>query len=256
VSINIFDDNTNRSLITYINRSYSNMCSSLEKLSSGLKINRASDGPAQLVISEQLRSQIASLNQQIENTSCLVHKYETASANLTGYRNQLTELRALAVGAANEGFNSEEAQQAYANAAESMVEYYNGAVATASYNGAALFDGGEGSVGELSALSGIDLSSPEAAQASIEAIDAAAAELDALQVDVGSTQRYELESELASLRVTSQNLQAAESSIRDTDYVTEFTNFLVEQMKFNAGLALLSYTTLSSTSVLNLLKSD
>ena len=256
MAINIFDDYANQSIITYINQSYSNMCLSLEKLSSGLRINSAADGPAQLVISEQLRSQIASLNQQIENTSSLVYKYQTASANLGGFRSQLTELRTLAVGAANGGFNSEEAQQAYAMAAESMVTYYNETVATASYNGATLFDGGEGSVGELAALSGIDLSSPEAAQASIEAIDAAAAEVDALQVDVGSTQRYELETELASLRVTSQNLQAAESSIRDTDYVTEFTNFLAQQIKFNAGLALLSYSMLSSDSVLNLLKSD
>jgi flagellin len=255
MSLSIFDDHASRSLSFYINLSYSNMISSLEKLSSGYRINRASDGPAELTISEQLRAQIASLNQEIENTSNLVYKYETGSAYLAGFRNQLTELRSLAVGAANEGFNSEDAQEAYAFAAQSMVEYYNGAVASAEYNGAAMFDGGAGSLGELSVLAGIDLSSAEAAEASMGIIDEAMREVDALQVELGSTQKHGLESSLASLRITSQNLQAAESSIRDTDFVMEFSNFLAEQIKFNAGMALMSYANLSSSTVLGLINS-
>ncbi|UCD64697.1 MAG: hypothetical protein JSW34_04470 [Candidatus Zixiibacteriota bacterium] len=256
MTLSLSNDWASSVLANNISLSFLNMCSSLEKLSSGYRINSAADGPADLVISEQLRTQIASLNQEIENTSALIYKYETASSNLMDLRSQLTELRTLAIGAANEGFNNEEAQEAYQTAADAIVERYNDVIAESEYNGAVLFDGGEGSLGTLAALEGIDLSSAEAAEASIATIDEAIAEVDALQVDIGSTQRYELESELASLRITSQNLVAAESSLRDTDFVTEFTNFLVEQIKFKAGLALFSHFGLTSSSVLGLFSSS
>ena len=254
--LSIFSDYQSSRLVHHINTSWANMYSSLEKLSSGLRINSAADGPAELVISEQLRSQIASLNQEIENTNNLIYKYETASGSLSQFRNQLTELRALAVGAANEGFNSDDAQQAYAFAAESMVGFYNDTVANAQFNGMALFDGGEGSLGELSRLSGIDFSSAESAEASIEIMDEAMREVDALQVQVGSTQKNELEAHVRTLSVTSQNLQAAESSLRDTDYGMEFSRLMAEQIKFQAGLALLSYSNLGASSVLSLLRSN
>ena len=63
------------SLISFnLSSNYLSLMSPLEKLASGLSINRASDGPAALVISEQLRTQIASLNQEIENTSAMIGK--------------------------------------------------------------------------------------------------------------------------------------------------------------------------------------
>lgn len=254
--LSIFNDYQSSRLVCNINKSWASMYSSMAKLSSGLRINSAADGPAELVISEQLRSQIASLNQEIENTNNLIYKYETASGSLSGFRNQLTELRALAVGAANEGFNSDDAQQAYAFAADSMVNYYNSAVDSAQFNGMALFDGGAGSLGELSNLSGIDFSSAESAEASIDIIDEAIAEVDALQVQVGSTQKNELEAHVRSLSVTSQNLQAAESTLRDTDYGLEFSKMMAEQIKFQAGLALLSYSNMGASSVLSLLRTN
>ncbi|MEW6412539.1 MAG: flagellin [Candidatus Zixiibacteriota bacterium] len=255
MTLNLFDDANASNLVNYIRLSSSNMYKSLEKLSSGFKINSASDGPAMLIISERLRSQIASLNQEIENRVAQVHKYDTASSHLMTYRHQLTELRTLAIGAANEGVNSEAAQEAYALEAQNMVTYYNEAVGSAEYNGAMLFDGSAGSLGDLAALEGIDLSSAETAEASIAVIDEAIAEVDSLQVEIGSTQRYEFQSQIASMRVTSQNLQAAESSIRDTDYAMEFSNFLAQQIKYEAGLAILSHWAMSSNSVLQLLGS-
>jgi len=256
MALNIFADQVGSMLALHINSSFAKMYKSMEKLSSGYKINSAADGPAQLVISEQLRAQIASLNQEIENTNSLIYKYQTGSSSLMGLRSQLTELRTLAVGAANEGLNNEEAQEAYQAAADCIVNCYNDTIANAEYNGAAMFDGSEGSLGELANLDGIDLSSAEAAAASIDRIDEAITEVDGLQTQLGSTQRYQLESHLASLRVTSQNLQAAESSIRDTDYGMEFSRFVAEQIKFNVGLALLSHHSMTSGSVLGLIKSS
>jgi len=81
------------------------MGKSLEKLSSGMKINRAADGPAQLMISEQLRSQMSGLNQAVDNSETAISMIQTAEASLTEVNNLLTSMRALAIHAANEGAN-------------------------------------------------------------------------------------------------------------------------------------------------------
>ena len=77
----------------------------LEHLSSGYKINRASDGPATLVISEQLRSQIAGLKQAVMNSEAGVALVQTAEASLSETNQLLVSMRQLAIHAANEGVN-------------------------------------------------------------------------------------------------------------------------------------------------------
>ena len=99
-----------------LNRSYQMLMAAMEKLSSGLRINRASDDPAGLVISEQMRSQIASLNQEIENTSLTIRKYNTADATVSQMRSVLQGVRSMAVGAANGGINDQAAYDAYQSA--------------------------------------------------------------------------------------------------------------------------------------------
>jgi flagellin len=84
-----------------------NMSKTLEKLSSGMKINRAADGPATLVISEQMRAQIAGLTQAIENSETAVSMIQTTEANLAEVNSLLTNIRQLAIHAANEGVNDE-----------------------------------------------------------------------------------------------------------------------------------------------------
>ncbi len=236
-----------------LNDSYGKLYRSMERLASGQRINRASDDPAGLVISEQFRAQIASLNQEIDNTTHLINKYETASSTVMEMRDQLTELRSLAVSAANEGFNDETAQAALDQAAGYIVATYNRTADTAVYNGAKLFDGSEGSLAEVSELIGVDLSTPEAAAASVEVIDEAIAEIDAVQIDLGATQKNELESRRSSLEVTAQNLQAAESVHRDVDYAYEVANMVGEMIKVQASLALMSHTNIQGNSVLSLL---
>ena len=238
-----------------LSSNYLSLMNPLEKLASGLSINRASDGPAALVISEQLRSQIGSLNQEIENTSAMIGKYETASSFVSEIRSKLTELRTLAIGAANEGGNSESAQAAYATTADYIVSSYNHIVETAEYNGMNLLDGSEGSLAEVSELEGVDLSSAESAEESITVIDAAINELDAAQADLGATQKNELEAHRATLEVTVQNLQAAESVLRDTDYAQVYSTFIGEMIKFQASAALFAHSHMSANTVLSLLGS-
>jgi len=242
---------TGMSLIS-VNTSLSSMLRSMEKLSSGLKINRASDDPAGLVISEQLRSQIAGLNQEIENLSASINKYETATSTVSSLRSSLTEMRTLAVAASNEGFLSDNAQAAYAASAETLQASFNQTVQNAEYNGAKLVDGSGGALAEVAELSGIDLSTAEAAAQSIEVIDQAVRDLDGVQVDLAATQKNDLESRRATLEITRENLTAAESQVRDTDYALEVSNFIGSMIRTQASLAMLSYSAISGASILKL----
>lgn len=85
---------------------------SLERLSSGLRINSASDDPAGLSISEKLRAQVASLNKAVSNSEQAITMINTAEAAMNEIHNLLTTMRELAIHAANEGVNDNEALNA------------------------------------------------------------------------------------------------------------------------------------------------
>lgn len=251
-----FSINTNLAALGIANStrdSYAALYKSMERLTSGLKINRASDNPAGLIISEQFRSRIASLNQEVENTTQLIKKYDTASSTVMEMRSQLTELRTLAVGAANEGFNDPASQAAYVQAAGYIVAGYNDTGETAVYNGNKLLDGSEGSLANVSKLENISLSSAENAEAAIVMIDEAIAKLDSVQVELGATQKNDLESRRSTLEITAQNLQAADSLLRDADYALEVATMVGEMIKVQASLAMMSHTKIQANSVLKML---
>ncbi len=234
---------------------YADLYSSMERLSSGRKINHASDDPAGLVISEQLQSQIASLNQEIENIGAVIDKYQTASSSVGELRGSLTELRSLAVAAANSAGNSAEAQEAYDTAATALTNSYNRTIANAHYNGAAILDGSEGSLAEVAQLEEIDLSSPEAAVATMEKIDDAASQLDDVTSTLGATQKFDLETQKQTLEVTRQNLEAAESTLADTDYAVEMSQFTSALIRSQVTMALLGHSFMSNRNVLSLFSS-
>jgi len=235
------------------NRNLASLYKSLEKLSSGRRINSAADDPAGLVITEQLQSQIAGLSQEIENVNANIYKYQSVSGTVMQMREQLTEMRSLALGAANAAFNDESAQRAYDNAAQSLASTYNLTAASAEYNGAKMLDGSEGSLASVTELSSIDLSTPEAAVGSLEEIDRAIAELDEITIDLGSTQKYDLEGRLSSLEIRRQNLTAAESSIGDTDYASEISNMIRSLIGTKASMAVLSHSFLTAQTVIGLM---
>jgi flagellin len=93
-------------------RTSSALSKSLERLSSGLKINRGADGPAALVISEQQRAQIAGLQTAIDNTSKAVSMVQTAEGALNEVNSLLIKIRSLALDSANSGVNDANAQAA------------------------------------------------------------------------------------------------------------------------------------------------
>ena len=95
-----------------LKRSSSMMSSSLEKLSTGFKVNRGADGPAALVISEKQRAQIAGLEQAIENTDKAVSVVQTAEGALNEVNSLLVKVRSLALDSANSGVNDADAMAA------------------------------------------------------------------------------------------------------------------------------------------------
>jgi len=91
---------------------HASLAKNLEKLSSGVKINRASEGPAAFMISEHMRSQIVGLNQAIDNSETAVSMIQTTDANMSEVGSLLNRMRQLAIHAANEGVNDSAALQA------------------------------------------------------------------------------------------------------------------------------------------------
>ena len=103
VNTNVAATNSHRNLILNNNE----QTKSMERLSSGLKINQGADGPASLVISERLRSQTAGLKQAIDNSEAGISLVQTAEAALNEVSSALITARQLAVHAANEAVNDD-----------------------------------------------------------------------------------------------------------------------------------------------------
>ncbi len=235
----------------------SNVLSKLmNKLSSGLAINSAADDPAGLVISEQMKSRIASLNVEIENITTTINKYETASSSAMQLRGILTEARSLAVAAANGAVNDPAITEAYQAEADRLVDTYNRIVETSSFGNQKLFDGSEGSITTVAELASLDLSSLTTAEEEIAYIDEEIARLDSEIVNIGATQKNDLESRRRNLEIEAQNLQAAQSQIADTDYASTYANFVKNSILLESSMALMSHAFIAPKTTLSLLMSE
>jgi flagellin len=234
---------------------YARMFAAMQKLASGFAINSAADDPAGLVISEQLRSRIGSLNAEIDALSANINRYETASSTISEMQDQLIELRTLAVAAVNEGGNSEEAQQACATAANDLTKRYNDLISSADYGSQKLFGTDPGALADIPELSGVDLSNPEAAADSLSVIDDAQRNLSDTQMALASEEKYSLQSRRDSLEVTRENLIAAESRLRDTDYAQTYSDFVASLIQTRASVAMLAHANIAGSEIVKLLKS-
>ena len=112
MSFNINTNVTALNSLRNLNNVANNVSSSIEKLSSGLRINRAADDPAGLIISESLRAQIDGLNQAVSNSQDATNLIKTTEGALTEVNTLLRNVRQLAVHAANTGVNDQIATQA------------------------------------------------------------------------------------------------------------------------------------------------
>ncbi|MBU3917944.1 flagellin [bacterium] len=123
------------------------MAKTLERLSSGLKINRASEGPAQLVISEQMRAQIAGMSQAIDNSETAVSLIQTAEANMAEINNLLVSVRQLAIHASNEGVNDQVMLEADQKEIDNALATIDRISSQAQFGNKKLLDGSRGASG-------------------------------------------------------------------------------------------------------------
>jgi flagellin len=130
-----------------LNKTDEDMSQSLERLSSGQKINRAADGPAALVISEQMRGQIASVKQAIQNSEASISMVQTAEAALNEVNTLMISMRQLAIHAANEGANDSKMLQADQAEVENALDTIDRIARTSQFGTRTLLDGSNGANG-------------------------------------------------------------------------------------------------------------
>jgi len=228
---------------------------SAEKLSSGSSINKASDNPAGLVVSEKMRAQIAALGQELENLDNTNNKLTTADGDLATMQSSLQEMRNVALAAANEGGNSEESQKSYQQSLNESVESYNQTVENSAYGTQQLFDGSSGSVADLEQMANLDVSTPAKAEQAVSAIDQRMKEISEVRGEIGSTQKADIEAARNNVQTAMANLTASESTVSDTDMAKEYVNIVKNEMQLKASTAMLAQQNQIPNLVLNFLQS-
>ncbi len=127
-----------------VSRSNSDLKKSLERLSSGLKVNRGADGPAALVISEKQRLQIAGLKTAIDNTEKAVSLVQTAEGALNEINSLLVKVRSLAIDSANAGVNDEDSFQANQSEIDNALDTIDRIASNTQFGTKKLLDGSSG----------------------------------------------------------------------------------------------------------------
>lgn len=257
----------------------------IEKLSSGQRINRAGDDASGLAVSEKMRSQIRGLNQANRNIQNGVSFIQTTEGYLQETTDILQRIRELSVQSANGIYTDEDRMQIQVEVSQLVAEVdriasqaqfngmnmLTGAFATDSVVGrvmqlqvganmdqnARVYIGtmtaqALGLVGAQGSDEKISINSPEAANVAIGSVDAALKAVSRQRADLGAYQnRFEMASN--GIAIAAENLQAAESRIRDTDMASEMVEYTKNQILTQAGTAMLAQANVQSQNVLALL---
>jgi flagellin len=246
-----------------------NLAKSMERLSSGYRINRAADDAAGLAISERLRAQVRGLGQAQRNAQDAVSLVQTAEGALTEVHAMLQRIRELAVQYKNGSLSTADQTsiQSEVNQLASEIERIG---TSSEFNGIKLLDAPGATVtfqvgandGEAIVVSTISLGSAIGADAlsltaagasDISEIDAAINAVSTQRAQFGAVQNR-LEHTLNNLAVYQENLVASESRIRDVDMASEMVQFTKLQILQQAGTAMLAQAQQSTQSVLSLLR--
>jgi flagellin len=246
---------------------------SSEKLSSGYRVNRAGDDAAGLAISEKMRSQIRGLDRASANAQDGISAIQVAEGALNETHSILQRMNELATQAANDTNTTTDRSQ-IAKEMQQLVSEIDRIQSTTQFNTMNLLDGSfSGKSLQVGALSG------QAIAISITDMDSTALGVSANSVGVGgfqeagksmsriqsaidivSTQRANLgalqnrlEHTIANLDTTSENTQAAESRIRDTDMAEEMVQFSKNNILAQAGQSMLAQANQSTQGVLSIL---
>ena len=249
------------------------MSKSLEKLSSGFRINRAADDAAGLAISEGLRAQVGGLKVAVRNAQDGVSVVQTAEGALTETHSILQRMRDLAVQASNDGALSDPDKAKADKEYQALAKELDDIASKTTFNGTNLLDGsytnkdfqvgansGEVltvSIGDMKAATitgGVgDITTKANAQTALTNIDTAIGSVSSERAGLGAVQNR-LEHKINNLNVAVENLSASESRIRDTDMASEMVAFTRSQILSQAGTAMLAQANQAPQGVLRLLQ--
>ena len=260
--------------------------SSLEKLSTGLQINKASDDASGLAIADKLRTQVTSLNQSVDNGNSAVALTQIADKAMAEQSNILDVVKQKLI-QAKTATTSEEGRTAIAKDVSKLLNQLDNIASQTNYNGQYLLQADNADTGTVQemkfqmgelAVNTIDMAAgnvqanttglalealrdmqtgaeltQEQAGTFMKTVDDALNTLNGWRADYGSTQN-QIESSTRNLMTESTNLSAAESVIRDVDYANESANFSQQNIISQAGTYALSQANSSQQNVLQLLR--
>ncbi|MCL2480798.1 MAG: flagellin [Spirochaetaceae bacterium] len=257
----------------------------IEKLSSGLRINRAGDDASGLAVSEKMRSQIRGLNQAERNIQNGVSFIQATEGYLQETQDILHRIRELSIQSANGIYSDEDRMQIQVEVSQ-LVDEVNRIASHAQFNGMNILTGSfarDSAVGRVMTLhvganmdqsetifigtmtakalglmndqspnGMISISSPESANMSIGLVDNAIKTVNKQRADLGAYQnRFEMASK--GVAIAAENLQSAESRIRDVDMASEMVQYVKNMILNQAGTAMLAQANTKAESVLQLL---
>ena len=261
---------------------------SMEKLASGLRVNRAGDDASGLAVSEKMRSQIRGLNQASANASNGISFIQTSEGYLQETQDILQRIRELSVQSSNGIYTDEDRMQIQVEVSQ-LVDEIDRIASHAQFNGMNILTGRfareSGSnvvtasmwfhiganmdqrervyIGTMTAAglgirnagdgTLISLSSPDTANQVIGALDEALKKVSKQRADMGAYQNR-MEHAVRGIDIGAENLQAAESRIRDTDMANQMVAFMRDQILNQSGSAMLAQANQRPTSVLQLLQ--
>ena len=276
VNTNIASLNAQRNL----SKSQRDLNRSLQRLSSGLRINSAKDDAAGLAISDRMTSQIRGLNQAARNAMDGISLAQTAEGALQETTNMLQRMRELAVQAANDTNTSQDRASLDAEY-QSLIEEINRIAQSTAFNGKTILTGsyanaGSGfvfhvgananqtisvtiagaSAGVLGSGTFVDatnISTQANANSAITVIDLAISDIDTIRGDLGAAQNR-MESTIANLKNVAENLSAARSRILDADIAQETSEMTKASILQQAGVSVLAQANQTPQLALSLLQ--
>lgn len=259
-----------------------------EKLASGMRINRAGDDASGLAVSEKLRSQIRGLGQAERNIENAISFIQTSEGYLQETQDIMHRIRELAVQSSNGVYSDEDRMQIQVEVSQ-LIDEVNRIASHAEFNGMKILMGDfaretagasapkamwfhvganvdqreRAYIGTMTAqalgLTGaqgtdesISISNPDLANQAIAAVDSALKVVSKQRADLGAYQnRFTMA--VKGVSVARENMQAAESVIRDTDMANQMVDYVKNSILVQAGTAVLAQANLSTRAVLQLL---
>jgi len=265
-----------------------NIASSMSKLSSGMRINKAGDDASGLAVSEKMRSQIRGLNQASDNAANGISFIQATEGNLQETTDILQRIRELSIQSSNGVYTAEDRMQIQVEVSQ-LVDEIDRIASHAQFNGMNMLTGrfasetGENTVtssmwfhiganmdqrervyiqtmtAESLGLKQIgsgdimSISTAEQANRNIGVLDGALKVVNKQRADLGAYQNR-LEMAVKGIDISAENIQAAESTIRDTDMASQMVEFTKDQILSQASTAMLAQANQRSQAVMQLLQ--